>query len=84
MIGMLDACLLFGADRYWDAYENVHRFVMDVVINHEVGEWYPLFDENNRRLWDYMGHAWKINYHTVRAAIQCEQRLAKLLDQFGE
>ncbi len=84
LIGMLDACLLFGADRYWDAYENVHRFVMDCVINHEVGEWYPLFDENNRRLWDYMGHAWKINYHTVRAAIQCEQRLAKLLAQLGE
>lgn len=84
MIGMLDACLLFGADRYWDAYENVHRFVMDHVINHEVGEWYPLFDENNRRLWDYMGHAWKINYHTVRAAIQCEQRLAKLLTQLPE
>ncbi len=79
MVGMLDACLLYGDDKYWTAYENVHRFVMDHVINHEVGEWYPLFDENNTRQWDYMGHAWKINYHTMRAAIQCEKRLAKLL-----
>jgi len=81
MVGMLDACLVLGDEHYLDAYENVHRFVMDHVINHEVGEWYPLFDEKNTRLWDYMGHAWKINYHTVRAAIQCEQRLAKLLAQ---
>lgn len=81
LVGLLDACLLFGADKYFDAYENVHRFVMDHVINHAVGEWYPLFDENNTLLWDYMGHAWKINYHTVRAAIQSESRLAKLLEQ---
>ena len=79
LVGMLDAYLLFGEDKYWDAYENVHRFVMDSVINHEVGEWYPLFDENNNRMWDYMGHAWKINYHTVRAAIQCEKRLNAIL-----
>lgn len=78
LIGMLDACLLFGADAYWPAYENVHRFVMDQVINHAVSEWYPLFDADNQRLWDYMGHAWKINYHTVRAAIQCEKRLGLL------
>ncbi len=78
LVGMLDAYLLFGEEKYWDAYENVHRFVMDKVINHAVGEWYPLFDENSNRLWDYMGHAWKINYHTVRAAIQCEKRLAAI------
>ena len=81
LIGFLDACLLFGPDKYFDAYENVHRFVMDHVINHAVGEWFPLFDENNNLVWDYMGHAWKINYHTVRAAIQSENRLAKLLAQ---
>ncbi|NLN94146.1 MAG: N-acylglucosamine 2-epimerase [Candidatus Hydrogenedens sp.] len=79
LVGMLDAFLLLEDEKYWDAYENVHRFVMDHVINHEVGEWYPLFDENNNRLWDYMGHAWKINYHTVRAAIQSEQRLSAIL-----
>ncbi len=78
LVGYLDAYLLFGDDRYLDAYENVHRFVMDTVIHHEVGEWYPLFDENNNRVWDYMGHAWKINYHTVRSMIQCEKRLSRI------
>lgn len=79
LVGMLDAYLMFGDEKYLDAYENVHRFVMDHVINHAVGEWYPLFDENNNRLWDYMAHAWKINYHTVRSMIQSEARLMKIL-----
>ena len=79
LIGMLDAYLVFGDERYLDAYENVHRFVMDHVINHKVGEWLPLFDENNNVLWEYMAHAWKINYHTVRSMIQSERRLMKIL-----
>ena len=80
LVGMLDAYLLFGDSKYLDAYENVHRFVMDKVINHEVGEWYPLFDENSNRVWDYMGHAWKINYHTVRSMIQSEARLRQIVE----
>ncbi len=79
LIGMLDAYLVFEDERYLDAYENVHRFVMDHVINHKVGEWLPLLDENNKVIWDYMAHAWKINYHTVRSMIQCERRLLKIL-----
>jgi len=79
LVGMLDAYLLLGDEKYLDAYEKVHRFVMDSVINHEVGEWFPLFDADNNLLRDYMGHAWKINYHTVRSMIQSEARLARIL-----
>lgn len=79
LTGFLDAYLLFGDERYLDAYENVHRFVMDTVINHAVGEWRPLFSERNEVIWDYMGHAWKINYHTVRSMIQTEARLLRIL-----
>ena len=79
LVGLLDAYLVFGDEKYLDGYEKVHRFVMDHVINHGVGEWFPLFDENNNRVWDYMGHAWKINYHTVRSMIQSEKRLKKVL-----
>jgi len=53
--------------------------VMDFVVNHEVGEWFPLLDENNHVVWDYMGHAWKINYHTVRSMIQSEARLQRIV-----
>ena len=79
LVGMLDAYIRFRDPKYLDAYENVHRFVMDIGINHKVGEWYPLFDENNNLLWDYMAHAWKINYHTVRSMIQSEARLHKII-----
>ena len=78
LVGMLDAYLMFGDEKYLDAYENVHRFVMDRMINHAVGEWFALFDENNNLLWDHMSHAWKINYHTIRAMIQSEHRLMKI------
>ncbi|MFP4501760.1 MAG: AGE family epimerase/isomerase [Candidatus Hydrogenedentota bacterium] len=79
LVAMLDAYALYDDPKYFDAYENVHGFVMDGVINHEVGEWYPLFTEDNERVWDYMGHAWKINYHTMRSMIECERRLKHLL-----
>lgn len=79
MVAMLDAYQIFGEDKYLDAYENIHRFVFDTMIAHDVGEWYPLFDENNNLLRDYMAHAWKINYHTVRSVRECERRLSKLV-----
>lgn len=52
---------------------------MDTIV-HKVGEWFPLFDENSNLLWDYMAHAWKINYHTVRSMIQTEKRLKKIVE----
>lgn len=79
LVALLDGIRIFHDERYLDAYENIHGFVMDTMINHEVGEWYPLFDENNNRLWDYMAHAWKINYHTVRSMIQTDRRLNILM-----
>ena len=81
MIGMLDAFLLFGSDKYWHAYENVHRFVFDKVINHKIGEWWPLLTREGVPVWTHMGHSWKINYHTVRAMIQCIRRLNKILEK---
>jgi mannobiose 2-epimerase len=79
MVAMLDALATFGDEKYLDAYENIHRFVFDLMIAHDVGEWLPLFDENNNLLRDYMAHAWKINYHTVRCVRECERRLSKLV-----
>ena len=79
LVGLLDAYQLFGDDKYLADYEKVHRFVFDHVINHEVGEWFPLFDERNALIDDYMAHAWKINYHTVRSMLQSEARLLKIL-----
>ncbi len=81
LIGMLDACLIIGGEKYWEAYKNVHRFVFDKVINKQVGEWYPLLTRKGEPIWTHMGHSWKINYHTLRAMIQTIGRLKQLLNK---
>ncbi len=78
MIGTLDACLLSGNEKYWDAYRNVHRFVFDRVIHRNAGEWYPLLTREGDPIWTHMSQSWKVNYHTVRAMIQSIKRLKKL------
>ena len=78
MIGMLDGCINIEKEKYWPAYENVHRFVFDKMIQHDVGEWFPLLTREGAPIWTHMGHSWKVNYHTVRCMIQCIQRLDKL------
>ena len=78
MIGMLEACLRFGHKRYWPAYQNVHRFVFDKMINHPVGEWWPLTTREGKPIWTHMSHSWKVNYHTVRCMVQCIKRLERL------
>ena len=79
MIGLLDGCLIFKDPKYWEAYKNVHRFVLDKMVNKGIGEWYPLMSRKGEPIWTHMGHSWKINYHTVRAAIQSISRLDKLI-----
>jgi mannobiose 2-epimerase len=78
LIGLLDAVILFGDERYWDAYKNVHRFVLDKMVNKGVGEWYPLMTRKGDPIWTHMSHSWKINYHTVRAMVQSINRLKKI------
>ncbi|MGF7215387.1 mannobiose 2-epimerase [Spirosoma lacussanchae] len=82
LIGFLDAYRITENHDYWRAYENVHRFVLDKMVNAEVGEWWPLMTREGQPIWTHMGHSWKINYHTVRAVIQSMARLDRLLAQF--
>jgi len=78
LVGMLDAYLIFGEEKYLDAFRKTWRFVWEHQINHEVGEWYALLDRDGTVLWDYLGHAWKNNYHTVRSMIECLRRLSRV------
>ena len=48
------------------------------LINHPVGEWFALLDRDGTVKWDYMGHAWKNNYHTTRSMVQTLRRLKKI------
>jgi mannose/cellobiose epimerase-like protein (N-acyl-D-glucosamine 2-epimerase family) len=76
LIGLLDGVIMFGDEKYWDAWKNVHRFVLDKMVNKGVGEWYPLMTRRGEPIWTHMSHSWKINYHTVRSMIQSINRLA--------
>jgi mannose/cellobiose epimerase-like protein (N-acyl-D-glucosamine 2-epimerase family) len=80
LIGMLDAYALFGDERYWQAFEDVYRFVFEKFVSMEAGgEWRALLDRDGTPIWDYLGHEWKISYHTVRSMVQVVSRLRGLL-----
>ena len=81
MIGFLDGYRVLGDEKYAKAYSNVHRFVLDRMVNHSVGEWWPLMTRQGTPIWTHMSHSWKINYHSVRGVIQAINRLDKLLTQ---
>jgi mannose 2-epimerase len=81
LVGLLDAYSLFRDEKYWRAFENVYGFVMNKFVNMSAGgEWYALLDRDGTPIWDYLGHEWKISYHTVRSMVQTAQRLRMLRD----
>jgi mannobiose 2-epimerase len=82
LVGLLDAYILLKDRIYWDSFLKVFDFVWNRMINHEVGEWFALLDRDGTVLWDYLGHAWKNNYHTTRSMIQTIRRLARI-EQMG-
>ncbi len=78
LVGLLDCCLLFQDARFWDAFLKVFNFVWDHQINHEQGEWSALLNRDGAVKWDYLGHAWKNNYHTTRSMVQTLKRLERV------
>jgi mannose 2-epimerase len=79
LTAMLDGVIMFGDEKYWNAYKNVSNFVFSKMINKGIGEWYPLLSREGKPVWTHMGHSWKINYHTVRSMIQSIERLDAIL-----
>jgi mannose 2-epimerase len=82
LVGFLDAYILFRDRAYWDAFLKVFDFVWGKMINHEVGEWFALLGRDGTVRWDYLGHAWKNNYHTVRSMVQALARL-RTIEKLG-
>lgn len=78
LVGFLDAYALTGETCYWEAFQQVHDFVFRHAINWEQGEWFPLLARDGAVLWDYMGHNWKICYHTIRSMCEVIARLRRL------
>ena len=80
LIALTQGSLVFDLEKYWPVYMNVHRFVFNKIINHEVGEWWPLLSRQGEPIWTHMSHNWKINYHTVRSMIETIKRMEKMLE----
>jgi mannobiose 2-epimerase len=78
LIGMLDAYLLTKDEKFLKAYEQVHRFVFDKMINRNTGEWWPLMTREGEPIWRHMAHNWKINYHNVRSMILSYEKLGEI------
>ncbi len=76
LIALLDAHMLLGGEKYWEAFRNVYDFVMSKYVNLAGGgEWYERLAQDGTPIDDAMGHAWKCGYHTVRSMIQVTRRL---------
>lgn len=79
LIGMLDAYALFGEEKYWQAFRNVYDFLFSKMVVMEAGgEWYERLDRYGNPIDPVIAHAWKINYHSVRAMVQSIRRLRAL------
>lgn len=78
LIGMLEGYLLTKDPQFLVAYENVHRFVFDKMINKQIGEWWPLMTREGEPIWRHMAHNWKINYHNVRSMILSFEKLGDI------
>lgn len=78
LIGMLDAYLVTKDPQFLKAYEQVHRFIFDKMINRNTGEWWPLMTREGEPIWRHMAHNWKINYHNVRSMILSYEKLGEI------
>ena len=58
LVGMLDAYLLFGDEKYWEAFRKVYDFVFAKFVNMPAGgEWYERVDRFGTPIDDALGHA---------------------------
>ncbi len=79
MIGFLDAWLLLRDERYLEAFRLVYEFVFRHLVHPTLGEWHALASREGRVLRGYLGHGWKICYHTVRATCLVVEKLRKIV-----
>jgi mannobiose 2-epimerase len=80
LVGMLDAYAMFGDERFWEAFCNVHAFVFSRFIHLAGGgEWFERLARDGTPIDDALGHGWKICYHTMRSMVQSTKRLRALL-----
>ena len=79
MVGFLNGYLLFGEEKYLDAFIGTWQFVDKYFINKKFGESKQLLSQNGDDIVALLGNAWKGIYHTGRAIAECIYRIDKIL-----
>jgi len=79
LIGFLDCYQLTGEQKYLDVFVQIWDFSRKFLIS-PLGEWYLDVKKDGSTGNQELGQNWKTLYHTGRAAIECKQRLEKILE----
>lgn len=78
LVGYSNGYVMFGEEKYWDAFLRTWKFVKEKFLNLEVGESRQLLDRKGNVIVGNMGNPWKGIYHTGRALSECILRLRKI------
>ncbi|MDR0488245.1 MAG: AGE family epimerase/isomerase [Propionibacteriaceae bacterium] len=79
LIGFLHAYELTSKPQYASAYSQTWRFVKEHMIHPDLHEWCIRTTRTGEPVDSSLGNEWTGGYHTVRAAIECTQRLKNLI-----
>lgn len=79
LVGFLEGYELFKDIKYYEAFQNIWKFVDTKMINHKVGEWRRLLDRDGNTIDGNIGNEWKAAYHSGRSMLECDKRLKQLI-----
>jgi len=78
VVSLLLGFLVFGDERYWDAFRNVIGFCMRCLHDPEYGEWYHSAEENGAPRDTTKGSAWKAAYHITQSLLYAHEYLTTI------
>ena len=79
LVGFLDGYEQFSDPQYLHAFVKIWQFAKDFMIVDGVGEWRMLVDKHGEPIVTDLANEWKVAYHTGRAMLECNMRLAQLI-----
>lgn len=78
LVGSLNAHQLTGDPKYWQAFEQEARFILDDFVDHKHGDWYAAIDPDGTIDATKAG-PWRGPYHAARACLEVIRRLGGTL-----
>lgn len=78
MVAFLLGYIVFGDQRYWDAFRSVVDFSLRCLHDQEQGEWYASVDETGAPRSTDKGSEWKAAYHITQACCYAHEYLQEI------